>query len=678
MAEILSNNHDDVPKKESNNQNITSLSNSNISIRWNKKILLKNEGVKDVVKETNNKVNEIFPKNKLDNIKFINGELILDNFEELLKLSEKELTDNILDTVNKVRESWQKIEFINFWKNYPLLLKEKINHIIWLNNPLLNISRLNPWHNVVDITFLWVKDLNDNISKEFVDLFNLKLKEKIKNNFDANADKEKIKNKLVPDKDKNIDWRIVRSDYKHITISLPESNNISKALFWNEINREKFIKDTFDNISDEEIKESMLNASKQLSREEIKDKLLDEFDFWVWISKVPWKKWDKLDNKIKLESFYKAEISSRVKPEWKDIKLINYNFDKIKEFTNEVFKLEKEIIEKYDWKQFTLDWIDYNIVTEISNWEKVISGELLRYIRKWKDIWNDALNDSVKNYLDNLNNWYDFISPVINKSDYKKINNIDEAIKDWKIDVSYFEKNYKWTLTKEAIEKASNWKDWMRIFVDIVDMWIMNLVDFKDRAKLLQSWDIKPDDIKKLTEAWSTVTGKFQRFVKEIGKIPWAKLSLGWDEVFIFIEWKTRKETAEVMNNITKELSSEWLRWRVSYSFDKATEWIFDNLDSLTKINKIIEKKIEENIIWKKLDIKVPNNLTVDIDPKIIWTKEWAFDNFLKKMENNISDDKIYELLNNSSGWKKRIGEIFWKDIILFKKSDGEFLLKIK
>jgi hypothetical protein len=33
MAEILSNNHDDVPKKESNNQNITSLSNSNISIR---------------------------------------------------------------------------------------------------------------------------------------------------------------------------------------------------------------------------------------------------------------------------------------------------------------------------------------------------------------------------------------------------------------------------------------------------------------------------------------------------------------------------------------------------------------------------------------------------------------------------------------------------------------------
>jgi hypothetical protein len=304
---------------------------------------------------------------------------------------------------------------------------------------------------------------------------------------------------------------------------------------------------------------------------------------------------------------------------------------------------------------------------------------LLRYVRKWKNINNLELDLLVKSYLDNINNAFDFISPVINKDkDFDNINKIWAEINSWKISKSSLEKNYKWTYTAKAIEAISEWKEWMRIFVDIVDMWIMNLRDFRSLAKKVALWKIKWDNITELLDAWLSVTKQFQDFVKEIEKIPWSKVSLWWDEVFIFIEWKTPKEIWDIIAKISENLDNNNLRWRVSYSFDKNSKWIFDSLDSLTKINKVVEKKIEEVIVWWKILYEVPNNLTLDINPKIIWNEEWDFDKFLKQMESSINFVKLLDVIQSKKVWEMKIWKFDDKIVSLKRNNSNEFILSIK
>jgi len=610
---------------------------------------------------------ELFLKNR-KNIEIVetysNWVLKIDNTESLLLKSDDELSKYFLSVIQKHPE----IKEIDISSIKDKALKAKLNHIIWLNYPLLNISRLMPWQKVVDITFLWVKDLNDWISKEFVDLFNDKFKDYILINFKCHVKEPKH-------------WRLIRSDYKHITFSLPHEKNIFQVLFWWWGNRKDLIKEIFDSISEKELLDVMKHSSKKMTRNEIRKKLLDSFDFWVWVSRVPWKKWDIVSNKIKLESFYKTEISSRVKPKWDKIELTNYNFDTTKQFSINAFKIESEIIKKFEWQTYKYDWVDYSIVKKIPSWEEIINPYLLRCVRKNKNIWNTELYSMVEEYISNINNAFDFISPVIKSKKwdaFEDINKIAESLNKWKIHISSLEKNYKWTYTANALEAVSAWKEWMRVFVDIVDMWIMNLTDFRELAKKVVSWKITSNNIWELLDAWLSVTNKFQSFVKEIEKIPWAKVSLWGDEVFIFIEWKKIEEKSDIINKITHVLNNNQLRARVSYSFDKTVNKTFDKLDSLTKINKIIEKKIEEIIVWWNTLYRVPNNLTLDINPNIVWKKDWDYDKFLENIESSIDYVKLLDVIQSM---KVKSLEIWWFDnvkIYLTKKSSNEYILSIK
>lgn len=589
--------------------------------------------------------------------------LKINNESALLWKTDEELNNYFLSLL-KNNPSVKVIDISDVQDN---ILKYKLNHIIWLNYPLLNISRLNPWQNVVDITFLWVKDLNDLVSKEFVDLFNWKFKSAVELSFHSHVKEPKH-------------WRLVRSNYKHVTFSLPHEKDPLNILFWDIKSKQEFLLKIFNSISDLEFESSMKNSSKKLSKEEIKSILFDKFDFGVWITRVPWEKWENIHMKQKLESFYKAEISSRVMTQSDNIKFIKYDFETTKNYSLDVFKYEKEVVEKYLGKFFIHDWVEYDIISKLPNWEKVINPYLLRYVRKWKDIWNAELNLLVNNYIDSINNAFDFISPVIKfdwHDSFTETSRIWESIKNWNLSLSVFQKNYKGTYTYKALEKISDWKEWMRVFVDIVDMGIMNLEDFRWLAKKVVNWDITWNNIEELLDAGLSVTKKFQYFIKEIEKIPWSKVSLGWDEVFIFFEWRTKSETDSILSSITEWLNNQSIRWRVAYSFESDNNKVFDNLDGLTKVNKILEKKIEELIVWWNMFSKIPNNITLDIDPKIIWNWEGDYERFLSLFESSVDFVKLLELINLDRVWVKKIWEFEDKVINLKKNWADEYILSI-
>jgi len=495
------------------------------------------------------------------------------------------------------------------------LVKDKKIHyylynIVWNNFPLVWISRLIEWNKMIDLTFLWIKDLNDKISKESVDLFIWKFKEVINHNFEQIINNERA-------------WRLVRNNYKHLSFSQRNDLDIREKMFGNENTKKGLIDKVLNSISNSEM------------TDDIKQIIIGTFDFWIWSSFIKWK-----TIKEKLKSFYMWEISSRNIAELDELwENINFDFGKIQKLSKEIIQIEKNIISDFSKEQFIYENTNYDVVI---NWE--INPILLRFIRKWEKISviDTQLHENIKEYINKLTDWFDFISPVIYKEDYKNIDEINKQIWSWVIDIDYFQNNYKKTLSIESLKAYSKNKTWMRLFIDIVDMWIMNLKDFKKLAQKVNFWEINENYFDELLTAWWTVTNKFQRLVKSIKEIyPESKISLWWDEVFIFIPGKTDTERDEIISNISKKINRFWLKWRISSSTEKQNEKIFNNLDNFTSINKLFEKKFTEtlqnnsqlNTSWK-IEPKV-TNLEIKNEKLIKWNLD-TIKKLIKEKINNI------------------------------------------
>lgn len=515
-------------------------------------------------------------------------------------INSKELEKVLLERIEKIESNkWIQVKTIDiseFNKVEHKYLKEKLYNIIWNNFPLLEVSRLSEWSKVLDITFLWVKALNDNISKEFVDLFNGQVKKYFYNNFNKNTWWEWNY------------WRIIRDNYKHITFSMNSKKDISETIFWNIKNKRVLLENIFDNLDKKELNLALKEA-KIKDLDKVKSTLLKNFDFWIWTTIVQKrnKSWDLTAND-KLEAFYKAEIASRNKVDLGELwDNLEFSFDNIKLFAENALIKEKEVVSTFVWKKFTFNSTEFDIVV---NWK--INNILLRYIRKWENIWDEKLYKLVNEYITNLNDWFDFIAPFVEKSQLNDVNIIEKQIEVGIIDTNLIKDTYKNTLSIDALKIQSKWKEWLRIFIDIVDMWIMNLNDFRTLAWKIVSWELKSNNINELLSAWQTATNRFQNVVTSIkDTYPGSKISLWWDEIFIFIPWKTELETGVILSDITKKLRKEDLVWRISNSTNKNNKKIFDNLDNFTSINKFFEKKVE-NIINNNGNVKVKKEGRLD------------------------------------------------------------------
>lgn len=589
------------------------------------------------------------------------------NWTDFIWLTTKEFNEKLINIINNNPD---KKEFNFDWVDETTKheLKWKLYEIIWKNHPLLEVSRLIPWQKIVDVNFMWVKYINDHVWKEFVDLFTDAFKKELHKNFSKVSKGEEH-------------WRVIREDYKHMTFSMENDLDIAKKIFWNKTDKKELFRKVFNNLDPNEIEKSLewwkkewLTKSKEWMSE-LESILLENFDIWVWSSNVrkATNETDEISVKEKLDTFYKAEIASKTPANLKNLwDEISYNFNKIKKISKNIIKVENEIVKKYKWEKFETGWTSYDVVVD---WK--INPILLRYARKWENIntkldtseiiiQNHSLQAKVNQYISDLNKWFDFISPVWNSEDFLKINELNNEINELKINPDAILNNYKWTLTKNSLDALTTWKEGIRVFIDIVDMWIMNLTDFRDLAWKIVGWkeikwkkginwktitQIKEDKIDDLLDAGNTATNKFRALISNLkSDYPDVQLSLWWDEVFLFIPWKTQNETNDIIKNISSRLEQQNLKWRITSNFNKE-KWNFDYLDWLTDINKLFEKSIE-SIIYKnnleKHDNSNISSISLEISQKLK-------DKYLKK------DDIEKKTASN---------EISPKDILLKKIKD--------
>lgn len=561
---------------------------------------------------------------------------ILENsfsFMSLEWLKWEEFEFRLLTIINNLRDRWYEFDKVDLSWILSMDTKRELSNIISLNYPILEISRLLPWEKVVNIQFVWVKDLNDNISKEFTDLFVWKLKEKLIGDFDYSV------------KDIGLNWRLIRSNYKHLTFSFDAVKTINSLIFYNYIWINELILEIFNDIWDEEL----LNVSNWLDRNKIEEILLNNFllSTWSWIVK------QNRENS-KMVGFYEAEMSSRDE-KYNKMKCFTektHNLRKIRYFALKLKRIENQVFEQYAFQIFTIDNTDFQVVLEDSDWNKKINEILLRSVRKWKKVIPKKLELLLMQYLTFLNDGFDFISPSLTSNvDRDEIDNINNNIRTGIVDVKYIEKNYKWTYTRNALESYSFWKEWINIFIDIVDMWIMNINDFKAIANNVSTLIEKESIYSELLSTWNSVTKKFIDYVFSIlDKYENVKIALWWDEIFLFIEWESMDKNE--IDYLSTSLKKKWLKWRIALStINNTVEWkddnrdnrIFDILDNFTSINKIFETKIEKLMSQYSLDrhVKIPNNtiLTVSDQNYEILNNNYA--SFLEKLEENLFDALI-------------------------------------
>lgn len=517
--------------------------------------------------------------------------------------------------------------FISLWSWLNYEERRILNKILSRNYPVVEASRLLEWNTVVNVSISWVKKLNDILWQKFVDNIIWSFKLIIERNFLEF-------NRALSSWHK---WRLVRDDYKNITYALPESG-VTSALFWSVEVKSKIIEELIDFISIDIIR--FVDKMKLTPWESKADKIAqiraiikENFDFGIWESKVS----QSPSDNDKLKAFYQAEIISRKSLKanswWLDlIHAERFDISSIRWFAEKAFKIERTIIDNRNGKKFRFWTVSYPIV--VQEWDRLIlSDELLRYVRKyWDSERRGELNphelmDLVYDYLLNLNSWFDFISPIRDvDKDFDVAHDINDWFHKWRLAMDHIRNTYKWTMTKDMVMACAEWKKWMRLFVDVKDMWIMNIRSFRDLAYKFLRWEI---DENMLLDAWWDITQKFIDSVAQIKtEFPDVKIALWWDELLLFFEWADVTYRSGILHTVNKLLSSNWLRSRMSSSFDESwSHNIYDNLDKSTKLSKTFEEMMEWMIFNNKLQdsIWLPMWMTVNVAPELDWIK-WVSD----------------------------------------------------
>lgn len=471
--------------------------------------------------------------------------------------------DELDEIVNKLVEKWSKK--LKLEKGVDKATKTTVYKRLSENFPLLWVNRLQKWDDVYNISFWWIKHINDIYWQKTTDEVLDFIKKEIKTWVDA--------------------WnRIVRENYKNLTFTLNNKN--IQDILWD--NKKEFIKKVLEKNMNH------LKTKVDWDYYTFEQKVLDNLFIWIWKSKVKW--WKDQD---KLNAFYQSEISAR--HEQTDIvKGIEYSKERIESMAKKAIDLEKKIMDKFSWKTYLNNGEYMQVIIENHNWNKIINTDLLKRIRKWRSIWdNRELKEMVDEYIKTLNNGFDFIAPYINaKKDMKVAKQIEKEIQKWEFDIDHYVKDFKWTLAKWVFEAFIKSKTWSLYFIDIKDMWIMNLADFRKFAKQVnEKWADNVD----LTETWKSVTETFKKFVNELKKEhPNLKIALWWDEIYIYDE-----NYIDISSSISKNLENNWIKWRITQHHWQIDANTIKNLD----INTVIIKKVEESIEsqFPKMKKYIPN-----------------------------------------------------------------------
>jgi hypothetical protein len=318
--------------------------------------------------------------------------------------------------------------------------------------------------------------------------------------------------------------------------------------------------------------------------------------------------WENATFEDKMLAFYKAETSAKRWVETWNIEAREFSFERTKWFAKKCLEAKETILREFKNWFIEVNWENCKIiVTDLRTWKQWINDIILRYVRKDWVLPNGKIQQLVKTYISQLNEWFDFISPEVKWVEVD-IWEINKEVRDWKVNIEYFTNNNKWTYTRKALESKMEWKPWTRWFLDVVDMWLENLKDFDEIAQKLLSWEITESEMIRLLDAWWSVTAKFQELVKWL-KAKWIELSLWWDEVFMYSGKLSPDEMAKI---VSENVDRVWLRWRFTSStnLNNARE-VFETLDKQTWLIKPIEQFIEWVILRTKPWTRIPSNTCI-------------------------------------------------------------------
>lgn len=588
-------------------------------------------------------------------------------------LNNIEIKELLVDSV--FMEKHNDEELINFlidW-NYSYLninqLKQEnnqkqINRIIKIlvkNFPLIESLRLSPWEQILNIHFGWIKQINDSIWKEFCDKLILKFKQLLTSKISWINNWKNLR--TIRDDYKNIGFIWGFNNINNLNIINKNKTDIIELLIWVMM---KSLYNESVRLSLEDLK----NKGKKLSQKEMNLLILKKylwiskiihknFNFWISVNYVP----NCLSNIEQINLLRKAEISSRESLKDKFVSINQYDNNLL---INEIEKNNNiliHILSNYNDKKFSFNWNDYPIISDF-HWEKSLSLELVRNMRKHSHlVLPKKLKSIVLKYLFWLNSTLDFISPTRDKLsenniDFKIANRINKQIQNWKIHIWYLTKNYKWWITKEVFINKLKKTHWTHISIDIKDLWSYNILSFiKLSQEILilknkfNSWEIDEETLSKKTnllflDAGSELTITLQQIQKELKKeFKKSTIRFGWDEIEIFIP-SEKQLNANPIEKIEKIINKSYFNYRVIInSIEKEDDIhnIYQKLDNLNNINKIIEDELElinDNTRMTYIDLS--KNLK-----EVILNWNFSFESFLQKLTEKIQKSKISFDKNN-------------------------------
>lgn len=164
-----------------------------------------------------------------------------------------------------------RIQTIHFDPFMDSAKKRILANILAKNYPLVEVLRLIPGNTVANVSFAGVKKLNDTYGQDFVDRLLSVTKAKI---LQSAEEYRKMHGKSADH------IRLVRDDYKNLTLSVPAETSILSALFSGIFSKKSFLDHI---ISDENFHIFLESFAKEKNKDvdEIKKDILRIWDFGV-------------------------------------------------------------------------------------------------------------------------------------------------------------------------------------------------------------------------------------------------------------------------------------------------------------------------------------------------------------------------------------------------------------
>ncbi|UFX83156.1 hypothetical protein [Candidatus Absconditicoccus praedator] len=490
-------------------------------------------------------------------------------------------------------------------------------------HPILRVLRLQENSNVFGITFKGIKEANDQVGHKIVDEFLGVVKGIILDNFKQYFPKERVVKqdyKSIIFNVRNLGGeeifqKILGGDVSSILKKAIESNKLKEKIqfhIYKRLIRQAYIEGELEIDSKEDVEEfleysinSLEDIEKKmgidLSKFDISEdfnqiiNVLEDIDIGVGTTNI------NSPNLVeKMHALRQTEIASKNAGG----SLLEYSNDLIYNNIEKSLIIESEILQEYSGKCFFVGENKFPVLIGDS-----INPALLRFVRKGEPINDSYLFDMVSSYMEGLNLSLDFIFPgseepideirkaksymhMINKYIAGNVSTLPEFLTH---------KNYKGTLTKQAFMQKINGKKGLSVFVDIKDMGISNILNFRKLAEQFYN-DGNEDHLLKagfeVTKRFFYLFEELEKKFKEMGVD--IDISLGGDELYVFVEGQDYDISNDQILGIIKEtISRKGFEGRIVHEkVNQGTEDAFDRLNSLSCGLKKIEKIID-NIYGK-------------------------------------------------------------------------------